>query len=169
MTNQQLQHDLRPFGADHPDWGDIEKVLGQYEKFVRDRKIDRAWRAGTTAFFLLCNGALFLTYALIAVQHTGESSLPTKLPYLSFPGVAVCFIWWQAVSGPYNLWDGEIGSETYARRLLQRKAISMRWYWLLDRIPLHDESPPKGIAIALPLALIAIHILLGIILAAIVA
>ena len=52
---------------------------------------------------------------------------------------------------------------------LQRQAISMRWYWLLDRIPLQDETPPKGVATALPLAFIAIHILLGAILAAIVA
>ena len=105
-----MQHDLQPFSADHPDWGDIEKVPGQYEKFVKDLKIDRAGRAGTTAFFLLCNGALFLTYALIAVQHTGESPL--------------------------------------------------------DRIPLQDETPPREVATALPLAFIVIHILLGVILAA---
>lgn len=71
MTNQQLQHDAQPPGADHPDWADIEDVPGKYEAFVRMRKIDRAYRTGTKAFFLLFNGALFLTYALMAVQQAG--------------------------------------------------------------------------------------------------
>ena len=169
MTNQQLQHDLQPFGADQLDWADIEKLLGQYEKFVKDQKTDRAYRAGTTAFFLLFNSVLFLTFAVMAVRHAGENPLPTELPYLSFVGVAICFVWWQVVKGSYISWDGHNGPETHARRQLQRQAISMRWYWLLDRIPLQDETPPKGVATALPLAFIAIHIFLGAILAAIVA
>ena len=165
MTTQQLQHDHQPFGADHPDWADIEEVLGQYEQFVRDRRIDRAFRAGTTALFLLVNGVLFLTYALMAIQHAGENPVTTKLPYLSFMGVAVCFLWWVVVNGSYTLWNGREGPETHARRRLQRQAMRIRWYWLLDRIPLEDETPPKGVATAPPLAFIAIHVLLGVILA----
>ena len=168
MTNQQLQHDAQTPGADHPDWADIEDVLGKYEEFVGKRKTDRAYRTGTKAFFLLFNGALFLAYALMAVQQVDENTLPTELPYLSFVGVAVCFLWWNLVRTSYNYWEGNKGPATYARRDLQRRAIRMRLYWLLDRIPLHDETPPKGGATALPLVFISIHILLGIILAAIV-
>ena len=169
MTNQQLQRDPQPVGADRSDWADIEKVLGRYEKFVRDRKIDRAYRVGTTAFFLLCNGALFITYALMAIQHTAENPMPAKLPYLSFLGVAACFLWWTLVRGSYYLWDENKGPETDARRDLQRQAISMQLHWLLDRIPLQDETPPKGLASALPLTFLATHIFLGVILAAVVA
>jgi len=169
MTNQQLQHDPQPVGADRPDWADIEKVLGRYEKFVRDRKIDRAYRVGTTAFFLLCNGAMFLAYLRMAVQHTDENPLLAILPYLSFLGVAACFVWWGLVRGSYFLWDENKGPETNARRDLQREAIRMHLYWLLDRIPLHDQTPPKGLATAVPLAFLAIHIFLGVFLAAIVA
>ena len=167
MTNQQSQPNRQPFGADHPDWDDIEEVLGQYEDFVRERRTDRAYRVGTAAFFLLLNAGLFLTYALMAVQHTDENPLPAKLPYLSFLGVAFSFLWWSMVRGSYFLWKNNEGPETRARRGLQRKAVKLRWYWLLNRIPLQDETPPKGVATALPLAFIAIHILLGVILAAI--
>ena len=65
MTNQQLQHDLPPVGADRPDWADIEKVLSRYEDYVRARKIDRAYRAGMTAFYLLVNGALFIAIHIL--------------------------------------------------------------------------------------------------------
>ena len=105
----------------------------------------------------------------MAVQHAGEGTLQTKLPYLSFVGVAACFLWWTLVNMSYTLWKENKGPETHARRDLQRKAMSMRWYWLLDRIPLQDETPPKGVAAALPLAFLAIHILLGVFLTAIVA
>ena len=169
MTNQQLQRDLRPVGVDHPDWSDIEKVLAQYEDFVRARKTDRAYRVGTTVFYLLVNGALFVTYAVMAVQHTAEDPLPAKLPLLSFAGVAACFLWLILVRGSYTLWDGKEGPESHTRRLLLREAIRMHLYWLLDRVPLHDETPPKGLASTLPLTFLAIHILLGVILAAAVA
>ncbi|MXW19430.1 MAG: hypothetical protein F4Z95_01365 [Gammaproteobacteria bacterium] len=169
MTNQQLQQDPQPGGADRPDWADIEKVLGRYEKFVRDKKIDRAYRVGTTAFFLLCNGALFMTYALMAIQQTDENPLSAILPELSFLGVAACFVWWALVRGSYFLWDENKGPETHARRDLLREAIRLHLYWLLDKIPLQDETPPKGIATAVPLTFLAIHILLGVFLAAIAA
>ena len=164
-----MQRDLRPVGVDHPDWSDIEKVLAQYEDFVRARKTDRAYRVGTTVFYLLLKGALFITYALMAAQHTAENPLPAKLPFLSFMGVAACFVWLILVRGSYTLWDGNEGPETHTRRLLQREAIRMHLYWLVDRIPLQDETPPKGLATALPLMFLAIHILLGVILAAAVA
>ena len=169
MTNQQLQQDARALGADHSDWADIEDVLGKYEEFVRQRKTDRVYRAGRTGFFLLLNGFLFLAYALMAVEQAGENLPPTKLPYLSFFGIAVCFLWWTLVRLSYTVWNENKGPETHARRDLLRQAVLMRLYWLLDRIPLHDETPPKGVAAALPLAFMAIHFFLGIFLAAIVA
>ena len=38
----------------------------------------------------------------------------------------------------------------------------MRWYWLLDSIPLKDDTPPVEVAAALALAFVGIHILLGV-------
>ena len=167
MTNQQSQSNRRPLAADQPEWDDIERVLVQYEAFVRNRKTDRANRAGTTAFFLIVNGGLLLAYALTAVQHAGESPLPRELPYLSFLGVAVSFFWWYMVSGTYSHWKNNEDPETLNRRNLQRRAVQLRCYWLLNRIPLQDETPPKGVATALPLTFIALHIFLGILLIAI--
>ena len=169
MTNQQLQHHLYPVGANQHDWDDIKRLLGLYDKFVSDRKIEKALRTGAAAFFLLCNGALFLTDAMLVIQHTAENPLTTKLPYLTVMGIAVNVLWWVLASGPYALCNRNEGPQTYAIRHLQHEAMRIQAYWLLEKIPLQDETPPKGVATAPPFAFMAIHILLGAILAAIVA
>lgn len=151
MIREQLQHDLQSFGGDQPDWADIERVFGQYEKYVRVRRTDKAYRTGTTAFFLLLNCALLLAFGLLAVQQAGDNSAPIKLAYLSLMGVGTCFLWWNLVKMSYIL-SKDIGSlDSHLRRGLQHEAIRMRWYWLLDRIPLHEDRPPEGVATALPL------------------
>ena len=162
MSTKQLQHEPQPFGANNPDWDEAEKLLGQYEEFVKVRRVDKAYRVGTRAFFLIVNFALFLGYGLLAVQHAGETSLPAKWAYLPLMGVAICFLWWILVKTSYIVWK-DIGSlETHLRRGLQHEAIRMRWYWFLDRIPLKDDTPPEEVAAALPLAFVGIHILLGV-------
>ena len=85
---------FNPSAQNQPDWADIEKLLGQYEKFVKDRKTDRAYRAGTTAFFLLFNSVLFLTFAVMAVRHAGENpaAYRASLPVICGSGHLFCLV-----------------------------------------------------------------------------
>ncbi len=161
MSTEQLQHSLQPFGGDQPDRAAVEKILDQYEEFVNFRRVGKAYRVGTRVFFLIVNCALFLAFGLLAVQQAGENSLPVKLALVSFMGVGSCFLWWNVVMMPYRLWKNTESADTCLRRGLQHEAIRMRWYWLLEKIPLHEDRPPEEVATTLPLAFITTHIVLG--------
>ena len=159
MTQKQFQHALQPLDADDRNFTDVDKFLCQYEEFVKVQKSDKVCRTGTSAFFLLVNFFLLIAYGLLAIQQGSDKLIRLEYYSLAFVGVALCFLWWRLVKLFYLLCRGKWNLVNHLRTDLLFQAIRMRWYWFLERIPLHDDAPTEKVAAALPLAFGAIHIL----------
>ncbi len=159
MNQHQIQHDLQSFRTDEPRAADIDELLGQYERFVKAQKLDRANRLGPKAFFLALNFLLLLVYGFLAVQQQSGNSIPPASFYVPILGIGMCIFWWSLVKLFYALCRGKFHLVDDLRRGLLRRVIMMRSYWLLERIPLYDHTPPESVAAALPLTFLGLHIL----------